>query len=61
MSDEQLDQLMERVTAGDHDAQEIIDDWIAQALGALCTPPAAGSDASWLDNPECFCRKAVRS
>ena len=33
MTDEQLDQLMRRVEAGDEDAQALIDDWIDQALG----------------------------
>lgn len=33
MTDEQLDQLMRRVEAGDEEAQALIDDWIEQALG----------------------------
>ena len=33
MTDEQLDQLMRRVEAGDDEAQALIDEWIEQALG----------------------------
>lgn len=57
MSDERLNQLMERAAAGDRDAQETIDDWIAEALQALCTTPPITGGRSWLDNPKCCCRK----
>jgi len=52
MTDEQLDRLIQRASAGDDDAQAEIDAWIEEALGPLCvTPPldgeAQGPDADW--------------
>lgn len=48
VSDRELDELMKRVAAGDHEAEEIIREWIARALSG---------DTGWLDNPDCCCRK----
>lgn len=43
MSDEQVQTLMHRAAEGDSEAQEVVDKWIADALGALCaTPPMGG-------------------
>lgn len=42
MSDEQIDELLQRAAAGDVHAQNQLDEWIARALGPLiATPPIA--------------------
>lgn len=37
MTDEHIDELMRRINAGDREAQILIDAWIEEALGAVCT------------------------
>lgn len=49
MTDEQLDRLMQRVKAGDDDAQAEVDAWIEEALGPLCVTPPLDGAAQELD------------
>lgn len=48
MSDRELNELMKRVAEGDHEAEEIIREWIARALSG---------DSGWLEDPDCCCRR----
>jgi len=57
VTDEQLDRLMTQAATGDRDAQEMVDDWISGALAALRNPLPAQDATSWLDVPDCCCRK----
>jgi len=59
VTDEQLDRLMTQAATGDRDAQEMVDDWITGALAALRNPLPAKDAASWLDVPNCCCRKPL--
>lgn len=58
MTDEQLDELMRRVNAGDGEAQAQVDAWIEEALSAICaTGPidrsAQGADPEALAGVTC--------
>lgn len=49
MTDEQLDELMRRVKAGDGEAQAQIDAWIEETLGAISATPPIDCEAEAVD------------
>lgn len=52
MTDDQLDELMKRVNAGDSEAQAQIDAWIEEALGAVCVTTPVAREAEIVDPEE---------
>lgn len=52
MTDQQLDELLRRVNAGDLEAQAQIDAWIEEALGAICATAPVDYTAEIFDPEE---------
>ncbi len=49
MTNEQIEDLLERADAGDYEAQKQVDAWIAEALEPVCTTAPIDYDAHIVD------------